>query len=303
MLSKIIFTVIALLFMLNMAHATEEYNLSVDIDIEPYVYKDANVAGDSFYYRIMLTNNMSYNESYNVSDIFTVSVYNPKGELIEKPRIYNRTINLNETIKIIAKGGLGTETAAFPFDISGDYKIILNSTNNYINYYRWLNDDRWLRMPNRFNYYFDVMPKWQYDLWKEEQDFINKSYEITGQNLDINIENRNLAQEMKEGTDKMYNVTEDMREATIVMKWVSILTFFVALTSLFVSFVFLLKKCEKFDNNSATKQNNSKIEENADPAIDGSKSATNTKDSPRTDNTNSHLKKEIKEEFEVNKSN
>ena len=290
MLSKIIFTVIALLFMLNMAHAMEEYNLSVDIDIKPYVYEDANVVGDSFYYRIILTNNVSYNESYNVSDIFTVSVYNPKGELIEDgPRPYNRTIMHNKTIEIIAKGGPGTKTAAFPFDTSGDYKIVLSSANNYINFYRWLSDGRWVRMSYRYNYSFDVMPKWQYNLLKEEQKLINKSQEINEQNLNVSIENRNFAQNM---TD----VTEDMLLATKRMLRVSIMTLIVAGITLAVSIISLWKS-KKSNNNSATEDNNSKIEETTDSSIDESKSAVNTKDSSKTDNINTHLKNKIKEEF------
>lgn len=221
-MSKKIILILFILLLSNPAFA-DEAGLDVFIRILTYKYPDAFVVGDSFYYKINLTNKMAD----EVSDNFSISIYNPKGGLIGSTRIYERSIKPGENIEIIAKGGKGNETAAFPFDIRGDYKLILNSTNLF-DFYRWFKvkseryiHNRYIRSSGKFDYNFDVMPKWQYELWKQEE-------EINKQTLDVNKKMLDLTIDLNSATRNMNDATQKIKFATYIMLGVALLTLLVA---------------------------------------------------------------------------
>ena len=221
MTQKLALFVFILLLLPNFALA-ENPKLDISIDISTYEYTDAFVVGDHFHYNINLTNPTSE----RISDDFSVGIYNPHGTLIETIKRYeNTSIEPGESVAIIAKGGYENETAVLPFNIAGDYKIVLES-NKSIDFYKWdtvssitmgntITENIYIRLNKKFEYNFDVMPKWQYNLWKEEEK-INK------QSIDQN-------KKILEATDDMNAATQAIKNATYAMFGVAIITLIVAI--------------------------------------------------------------------------
>jgi len=194
---------------------SEELKLDVSIKIETYEYFDAFVVGDAFYYKINLTNPMSE----EISDNFSVSVYNPRKELMEQPKVYEMLIEPNKSIEIILIGGRENETGILSFDTTGDYSLVLDATKS-IEFYRHIKR-KYMRFPKKFVFYFDVMPKWQYSLWREEANLNQKMLDLT--------------KGTKEATIDMNSATKIIKTATNVMKWVAIITLGVAIITLIVT--------------------------------------------------------------------
>ncbi len=219
----------------------ENLMLNISVDIKTYEYTDALVVGDYFYYILNLTNPMPE----KISDIFSVSVYKPNGDLIEPAQDYEISIEPSASKEIIAKGGKENETAIFPFDIAGDYKIVVESTKP-IELYRWISisyerlnetviQNSYIRTNEKFSYSFDVMPRWQYGLWKEEEKINKKSLEINQEILTLNTdldratkEMLNLTVDLNLATKKMNDATQDIKYATYAMLTVAVLTLIVA---------------------------------------------------------------------------
>lgn len=171
---KIALFIFIVLFLPNSALA-ENPILNIDVSIKTYEYADAFVVGDFFYYEIILSNPTAE----RISDKISIRIYNPHDVLATKNEM-EISIESDEFYKIIAVSGYNNETnetAAFPFQIAGDYKIVFES-NKSIDFRRLFQvkgddkiiQDRYIRLNNKFEYYFDVMPKWQYNLWKEEEE-------------------------------------------------------------------------------------------------------------------------------------
>ena len=242
MIGKLIIIVFILLFFPN--YAVAEYSkLNVSVEIITYDnYEDAFVVGDSFFYKINLTNPMSE----KITSDFSVTVYNPANVSIESTINYTgKTIEPNQSIEIVAKGGKDNETAAFPFDIAGDYKLILESTKPF-DFYRWIKirytsgnntivGDRYIRTPLKFVYYFDVMPTWQYHLWKEEEKINKQSLDLSQKMYEINTDIDTVTKEMNQATQEMNIVTQQMNEATQDMKGATYIMLLVAIISLVVA--------------------------------------------------------------------
>ena len=226
---KLIIIVFILLLFPNTAIA-ELSRLNISIEIEPYEYKDALVVGDSFYYIINLTNPMSE----TIYSDFSVSIYNPVNVLIESTRNYTgQKIEPYESIEIIAKGGYDNETAIFPFDIAGVYKIEFKSTKP-IEFYKIIsysgrNETGYIRTPLESVYYFDVMPSWQYHLWKEEEQINKQSLDLSQKMYEINTDIDTVTKEMNQATQDMNNATKNIEKATYGMIGVAIISLFVAL--------------------------------------------------------------------------
>ncbi|MHA1829292.1 MAG: hypothetical protein ACTSX6_11685 [Candidatus Heimdallarchaeaceae archaeon] len=194
-----IFVSFIVVFFLSSSLVFAEQKLDVHLKIITYEIQDAYVVGDSFYYIINFTN--TGNETIN--DTFTISIFNPSRNLIDSPRKYKIFVKQNKSELIIAKGGKENETAAFPFDTSGDYKLELNATK-LIDFYRWIQIregnflyKRYIRQNKNFNYFFDVMPHWQYNLWKSSEEANQKVIEANQKLLNLTVDLNNATQSMK----------------------------------------------------------------------------------------------------------
>lgn len=241
---KLIILFFILLLFPNSAIA-ELPRINISIDIQTREYQDAFVVGDTFYYKINLTNPMTE----TIYSDFYVSIYNPANVLIESTRNYTgQKIEPSKSIEIVAKGGYINETAAFPFDIAGDYKIIVESSKyfdfyrnielNYVSGNETIQYNMYVRTPIKFVYYFDVMPSWQYNLWKEEEKINMQSLDLNQKMYDINSDIDTITKEMNMATQEMNIVTKQMNESTQDMKRAT----YVMLVVAFISLYFAWKK-------------------------------------------------------------
>lgn len=211
---KIALFIFIILLLPNSALA-ENPILEINVSIKTYEYADAFVVGDFFYYEIILNNPTDK----KISDEFSISIYNPHDVLATRDEV-EISIEPGEFHKIVAISGHNNETnetAAFPFEIAGDYKIVFESNQSidFRRLFRVRGDDkiihRYVRLSNKFEYYFDVMPKWQYNFWKEEE-------KISKQSIDLN--------------KKMLEATKDMNTATNTIKWATYIMVFVSIMTL-----------------------------------------------------------------------
>jgi len=181
----------------------QEQKIDVELDIFTYEINDAYVVGDFFYYEINFTNT----GTEIIDDTFTISVFDPSGNIMDIPMNYEILIEPNGSYEITAKGGKENETAIFPFDTAGDYKIEINSTKS-IDFYRWIfYNTTYIRQNKNFKYFFDVMPQWQYMLWK----------------------NTELAnQKTIEANQRLINLSSDLNTATWIIVTASVLMVVIA---------------------------------------------------------------------------
>ena len=239
---KLIIIVFILFLIPNFAIA-ELSRVNVSVDILPYEYPDTFVVGDRFYYIINLTN--PTNET--IYSDFSVSIYNPVN--VESTRNYTRIIESGKSIDIVAIGEDIDEKAIFPFDIAGVYKIKIKSTKP-IQFYKLIsyvgsNQTGYIRTPLESIFYFDVMPSWQYHLWKEEEKINKQSLDLSQKMYDITTNIDNVTKEMNQATQEMNIVTKQMNQATQDMNGATTKMLIVALISLTVaafSLVVVLKK-------------------------------------------------------------
>lgn len=203
----------------------QEQNVIINFDINQRKFLDNYVVGDSFSYNISLRNvgNATFNDTFNVT------VSDPTGVPIDS-RLFHLILEPNITKIITPKGGKENETAAILFKIQGPYVISIESYNFTVNFREdtrvFLDDvryyDTYIRQPKKFEFPFDVMPKWQYDLWKDSQK-----------------ENENILQStesLKGSTDNLYksseetsNLTESLKNYTVAL---FILTFVMVMITL-----------------------------------------------------------------------
>lgn len=188
----------------------QEQKVDIKLDVISPEINDAHVVGEFFYYTINITNR----GTGIINDTFTISVFNPSGNLLDS-RNYTVLIEPNGSHNITAKGGKENETAIFPFDTAGDYKIEINSTKP-IDFYQWVSDHtRYIRQPKNFKYFFDVMPRWQYDL--------SISSELANQKIIT------LTTELNTATQSMLSATEKMVIiaicTSIIAFWTSIIAY------------------------------------------------------------------------------
>ena len=232
----LLLTVISFFFLFNFSSIVnaQEIKVNISISINPYEIKDAYVVGDSFFYEINLTNDI--NET--IDDKFVVSVYNPKGELLDIPREYILSLNSTQTHTIIAKGGKKekNETAALPFDTAGDYRINIHSTKQ-INFYRWfiVNEQgysmlKYIRWEQSFNQTFDVMSRGQYNIWKQTEKANDKVIEANDRLLNLTIDIKTL-------TDDMNKATQGMRVVTNIVLFVAFLTFLATIMQMYYAII------------------------------------------------------------------
>jgi hypothetical protein len=217
---KVLFLILGFLFLFVPFSFAQEQKVDVNLEISPQEIRDAYVVGDCFYYKINFTNT----GIEIINDTFTISVFNPSRSLIDIPRTYNISIEPNSSRWIIAKGDGENETAIFPFDTRGDYKIEIKSTKP-IDFYRWFiveEDKKYIRQNKKFNYFFDAMPRWQYNLWKDTEEANQKIIEANQKLLDLTID--------------LNKATKSMERATWIMVIVAFFTLCVAIISGYVAY-------------------------------------------------------------------
>jgi hypothetical protein len=226
---KVLFLILGFLLLFLPFSSAQEQKIDVNIDIITYEIKDVYVVGDFFYYKINLTNT----GIGIINDTVTISVVNPSGVLIGFPQTEKLFMEPHSSILIIAKGGKGNETAAFPFDVQGDYKIEINSTQP-IDFNR--TDERfYIRQNQHFNYSFDVMPRWQHTLWKNTEEASQKIIEanqkllnLTGGLVNLTGDLVNLTKDLSEATIRMENATKSVERASWIMAFVAVITLIIA---------------------------------------------------------------------------
>ena len=198
--------------------------LDINIQIIGHEIKDAYVVGDNFNYIINLTN--KGNESVN--DSFIVTVFNPPREIVSGPKEYYREIEPNTAVSIKYELRNGTEVIAIPFDIHGDYKIWINSTQQIDFYRRYAYEEGgrihqgYNRQTKSYEYCFDVMPRWEYALWKKKEEVNNKI-------IKSNEELRKINEDMRDINRDLANDTITMKNATIIILFVSLINLLVVI--------------------------------------------------------------------------
>ncbi|MBI5354912.1 MAG: hypothetical protein HZB68_00465 [Candidatus Aenigmarchaeota archaeon] len=146
---------------------------------------DALVVGDDFTYEINITN--TGNEK--IQDTFTVSIFNPKNEIIMNT-IFTQSIEPSKTLTLIP-GSMGKTLGFSYFAFDGNYKLEIKAASS-TNLLKGCKDDLTIPTPyckkslakemicnwcaeheltlyaeNVFPYFFDVMPRWQYGVLVE----------------------------------------------------------------------------------------------------------------------------------------
>ncbi|ODS39841.1 hypothetical protein BEH94_02900 [Candidatus Altiarchaeales archaeon WOR_SM1_SCG] len=229
-LKKLFLITMFLLLFANICFAQEQ-KVDVDITIVSHEIKDAYVVGDSFWYKVEFTNiGIGI-----INDNFNISVFNPSGNLIDS-RNYDILLEPNESKTINSTGGKKGEVAAFPFDTNGDYKMEIKS-KKLIDFYRWFDVKTgkstyrsYNRQPMTFKYYFDVMPRWQYDLWKDTKEINKEMLDATEEMNDATKKSLKLTEELDKVTKEVNDATKNIEYATYAMLVVAFVTLFVSLS-------------------------------------------------------------------------
>lgn len=225
---------IFIILLLPNSTLAEKPILTWNLNIKTYEYTDAYVVGDHFYFEIFLENPTLE----RITSDINIKVYNSNNDIIGDRNYKDVSIEPNKYERLFAAGGYENSTAIYPFKIAGDYKIVLES-NKSIDFFKLfevkgkgenISEEEWMyvRTDQKFEYYFDVMPKWQYNLWKEEEKINNQSMDLNNKMLQKNID--------------MDNATQEMNSATNKIKWATYAMFIVSIITLMTTVYFYKKK-------------------------------------------------------------
>jgi hypothetical protein len=169
-----------LLFLINVVQANE-------LLIEPNIYPlgptsmDYNVVGDIFSYNITLFNN----NSELFEDNITLELMIPNN--VSYYTIFPVNISSQDSYSLIKYINKSEDKwAIYEFSISGDYKIKICSSQDEVRFKREYviqkerhKQIRYYDQPKCFTFYFDAMPKWQYDLFITEHSAATETLEAT----------------------------------------------------------------------------------------------------------------------------
>jgi hypothetical protein len=202
----------------------DDFPVDVNANISTKEIKDAYVVGDFFYYDITL----SYRGEKPVNNTFTVNILKPNNAIVSTIN-YPFELQPNTSVEIITKGATkGNETNwYYPFDIEGDYEIEIVSAIP-VDFYRWFpisndaNTKSAIRQ-TKFTQFFDVMPRWQYTLWKRTEK---------------------TNEDAQKANDEMLKLNKDANKTNLIML---VITFF----ALFISGADLIRQIRK--DNEKTK--------------------------------------------------
>ncbi|MFH1365039.1 MAG: hypothetical protein ABIH28_00450 [archaeon] len=212
-------------------------DIGIDLSINPsgVISKDYNVVGDLFTYNLTLFNNNS--ETFN--DTLTIKIMAPDNksiafgdetnyifsgsgvQIIRSPLQHFISIPSGSYESLIPYINLSEnkDTKIWPFDVAGDYSMEICSSDFNTKFVRTFNSPygkTYYYYYHCINYYFSVMPEWQYKLFNEEKAAAEKTKEANQKLLDLNLQ--------------VENATQIIKNATIMMLIVAIITLYVATT-------------------------------------------------------------------------
>jgi len=164
--------------------------LKVNIKITPYEYKDAFVVSDFVYYNITFKNEYNYS---TITDNLVIQVIDPLQNTIFSES-FSINLSQGEEKHVISKGSLEGEKAAIPLKTIGTYQLIIKSGASY--FYETKEKDKWIRQTTEHITPFDTMPKWQYELWKSEEEANDKIISFEKDSKDFNQKNSKASQKV-----------------------------------------------------------------------------------------------------------
>jgi len=197
-------------------NVSAQKDVLIDVKIIPkgIISKDYNVVGDAFTYKVSIFNN----DSDTFEDNFSIELYNPNGRIewgSEKEQKFTEELGPYDIVELIPyiNQSENNDTKIWPFDISGDYKLKLSTESRNLRFIKQYNQGQ-VYFPRDYESYFDVMPLWQYNLFKEESDAANKVFESNRKLIDLTID--------------LESATDIIKIASIIMMGVAIMTLYIA---------------------------------------------------------------------------
>ena len=228
---SIIITLFITLIFINFVFAEEDkIIISINVIPEGLVDREAYVIGDFFHYNITIFND----GNREINEQFLVNITNPLEQTISSVRIYNLSIKPSEEKYIVPFQEDGKNWDVFTFDIVGTYKLTISPLEKNVKFFRCkltfenktCNGAVWSY--NRFIYYFDAMPKWQYGLWKKGEEANNKIISANEKFEETNKKLISLTDDLVKLTKELNDATKTIKNATITMLIVALVTLLVA---------------------------------------------------------------------------
>jgi hypothetical protein len=190
-LSIIVLSLTTTVFSYDLAQCIKQNNIfcencvAVTINIMPAEIKDSIVVGDHYEYSINLTNlgNSTLNSS------FYVRVLNPSYQLQDSAKYEGILIPVAKE-RILFPRRQQNQVDTFDLGLSGSNVINLSSDKEVM-FYRFYDDCSYISDRNSYWYYFEAMPRWQYE-WNKKLEGWQKTSEVLStntQNLAENTEN------------------------------------------------------------------------------------------------------------------
>jgi hypothetical protein len=154
---------------------TCQYCVAVTINIVPAEVKDSIVVGDHYKYSINLTNvgNSTLNRS------FSVRILNPSYQLQDSAKYENISIPVAGE-RILYPRRSENQVDTFDLGIAGSNVFNL-SADKEVTFYRFYDDCSYISDRNSYWYYFDAMPRWQYE-WNKKLEGWQKTSGILSTN-------------------------------------------------------------------------------------------------------------------------
>ena len=156
--------------------------VAVTINIMPAEIKDSIVVGDHYEYSINLTNlgNSTLNSS------FYVRILNPSYQLQDSAKYEDVVIPVAKE-RILFPRRQDNQVDTFDLGLSGSNVINLSSDKEVM-FYRFYDDCSYISDRNSYWYYFEAMPRWQYE-WNKKLEGWQKTSEVLSTNTQKLAEN------------------------------------------------------------------------------------------------------------------
>jgi len=186
-MKKVILIFIVLLF--PFANAGKDLILDVNIN-RMNQNPSQNIVGNIFSYNITLFNPTGE----KIDDFLTISVFGPREKILsESPEEYNLSKLSDGKVEIIIpyiNKSLNNDTKIFPFFKEGTYKIQICAQKPGIRFVKQYEIEgggsAHFYYSLCFDHYFSAMPKWQYELWKSQEEANQKIINISTETIEFN---------------------------------------------------------------------------------------------------------------------
>jgi len=162
--------------------------IAINVSILPTEGRDAYLVGDYFHYNTTL---LSISNA-DVMKNFTVSVYNPENATLSSRTYKNIPIEVSNFASLYPNQ-TNISHDVYPFDLAGVYRIEVISQDYNTVFYHFYPDCEYTYHPIKYTYYFDVMPKWQYEaneklktVLENNSELQTKTFELTGKMVELN---------------------------------------------------------------------------------------------------------------------